>query len=278
MDQLMSEPWIKTAEMAGEDGRTEDRVFAADHGVVVLDGVSSWLTDDPRSGWYPEALGRRILEIIDVDPTAELPDVLAMAIDHVATKHSLIPGRAPASTVSIVRWDDEQVECLVLCDSPIIAFRNDGGVEVVRDSRHDAVVAEVRRDFAGRIDNLRELIRATQPAKLARMNRTGGYWIAEATPEAGRHAIVRRWPREHVRAVLAVTDGVSCGIDDYGVPASWSAALTLSLGEGLDALLTTVHQAEASDPNRERWRRPKTHDDKAAALILFGRQAQRDAI
>jgi hypothetical protein len=53
------------------------------------------------------------------------------------------------------------------------------------------------------------------------------------------------------------------------VPASWSAALALSLTDGLDALLAAVQQAEASDPNRERWRRPKTHDDKAAVLILF---------
>ncbi|WP_433188711.1 protein phosphatase 2C domain-containing protein [Actinoallomurus sp. CA-150999] len=260
---------VHIAERPGEDGRSEDRVFAADNAVVVLDGVSPLRSDGDRSGWYPDALGQRILELLEVDPAAELPDVLATAIDHVAKKHSLIPGKAPASTVSIARWDDDHIECLVLGDSPIVVFGRDGGTDVLRDSRHDVVVAGLRRDAGQHIDDLQELIRATRPAKLARMNRPDGYWIAEATPEAGHRAIVRSWPTEDVRAVLAVTDGVSCGIDEYHVPPSWPSALALALTDGLEALVDTVHKAEAGDPNCERWRRPKTHDDKAAALIAF---------
>jgi hypothetical protein len=32
-------------------------------------------------------------------------------------------------------------------------------------------------------------------------------YFAEATPEAGHHAIIRRWPIEDIHAVLASTDG-----------------------------------------------------------------------
>jgi hypothetical protein len=101
------------------------------------------------------------------------------------------------------------------------------------------------------------------------MNRPGGYWIAEANPDAGHCAIVRRWPIDSVSAVLVVTDGVSTGVEDYHVLPSWPAALNLSRRQGLAGLLQTIHQAEARDPHGRRWPRPKTHDDKAAALVDF---------
>ncbi|WP_395108341.1 protein phosphatase 2C domain-containing protein [Actinomadura sp. SCN-SB] len=263
---------VQTAERAGEDGCSEDRVFVGRNSVVVLDGVSPLHPAAARNGWYPDALGNRILELLDATPDADLPDVLATAIDHVAAKHSLIPGQSPASTVSVVRWTAEHLQALVLGDSPVVVFGQDGGVDVLRDGRHDAVVAELRHDAirrGGHTADMNDLIRATRPAKLARMNREGGYWIAEATPRAGHHAIGRTWPIADVHAILAVTDGVSCGVDDYDVPPSWSAALTLALDAGPQALLDEVHGAEASDPQRHRWPRPKTHDDKAAAFVLF---------
>ncbi|MFD0856276.1 hypothetical protein ACFQ07_28815, partial [Actinomadura adrarensis] len=126
---------------------------------------------------------------------------------------------------------------------------------------------------AGHATDVNDLIKATRPAKLARMNREGGYWIAEATPEAGHHAVLRTWPIDDVHAALAVTDGVSCGIDEYDVPPSWPEALTLTLNQGPQALLDEIHAAEASDPQRHRWPRPKTHDDKAAAFVLFTNSA-----
>jgi hypothetical protein len=255
-------------------------VFAAGNSVIVLDGVSPLDTGGDRSGWYPEELGRRIAELLDANPRTDLREILAEAITGLAAKHNLRPGSAPASTAAVARWGADFLEGLVLADSPIVVFGTDGGIDILRDGRHDAVIAKVRREAArqddlhGRDGNeMQALIRATRPAKLARMNRRGGYWIAEADPEAGRHAIVRRWSIDTVSAVLAVTDGISTGIDDYGVPPSWPAALDLTRRAGLDGLLQTIHQAEARDPHGRRWPRPKTHDDKAAALIDFEKVA-----
>lgn len=273
---------VCTAQLPGADGLSEDRVFTVGRSVVVLDGVS--LLSGQRNGWYPEELGTRMVDLLRSDPDAELPDVVATAIDHVATKHDLVPGQSPASTVAITRWTDDHIEGLVLGDSPIIVFGADGGIDILRDGRHDTVVAELRRQAMNRNnlpaaqngDDIQRLITMTRPAKIARMNREGGYWIAEATPRAGHKAICRRWPLTDVRAVMAITDGVSCGIDDYAIPASWAEALHIALTDGLDELLATIHRAEAGDPTRQRWPRGKIHDDKVAALALFPDPKRRD--
>jgi hypothetical protein len=275
----MTGPRVTTAELPGEDGSSEDRVYVGGNCVVVLDGVSALRPDGPRSGWYPETLGEAITETLAKRPSGELRDVVAQAIAGVAVRHQLIPGEAPSSTVAIARWSDSHLRGLVLGDSPIVVYGKDGGVDVFRDARHDAVVAELRRAQArengmqGRdTDEVQALIRATRPAKLQRMNRDGGYWIAEASPLAGHRALMRRWPIDDLAAVLLVTDGVSCGVDDYAVPPSWPAALDLVLSDGLEDLLRSVHKAEAGDPNARRWPRGKRHDDKAAALLLFAHQ------
>jgi hypothetical protein len=100
-------------------------------------------------------------------------------------------------------------------------------------------------------------------------NRAEGYWIAEADPEAAYNAVCASWPVEQLVAVLAMTDGVSAGVDDYGTPADWSAALDMAAVAPTN-LIDAVHQAEESDPDGVRWPRSKRHDDKAVALVRFG--------
>src|SRR5258708_4428441 len=174
---------VSVAELPGEDGRSEDRVFSAEDAVVVLDGVGAL---DPRAaertGWYPHELGLRVMELLG--PGVDLREVLAEAIGDVAVKYGLRPGSSPAATVAIVRCTSERVEGLVLGDSPIVVFGRDGGVDVLRDGRHDSVVAQLRHQVAIERglqardgQELQALIRATRPDKLARMNTEGGYSI-----------------------------------------------------------------------------------------------------
>jgi hypothetical protein len=76
-------------------------------------------------------------------------------------------------------------------------------------------------------------------------------------------------PIEKVSAVLIATDGVSCGPEQYAVPASWPAVLDVVLNRGPNDLLRLIHETEASDPDGTRWVRTKTHDDKAVAVAVF---------
>ena len=100
-------------------------------------------------------------------------------------------------------------------------------------------------------------------------NRDGGFWVAEADPDAAYEARRARWPLAGLRAVLMATDGVACGVDDYRIFSDWTAVLDLAVSRGAPAVLDLVRDAERSDPDGVRWPRPKPQDDQALVLLDF---------
>src|SRR5690606_34671625 len=197
---------VRTAERPGTAGPTEDRIFGTSDAVVVLDGATQPEPGGRTGGWLAEALGREIQRRLE-SSRGDLAALLAAAISTVADRYALRPGSDPSTTVSIVRWDDCYVDVLVLGDSPVVALTTAGGIRQVRDDRLQAVAAEQRRQLRERpgVDRWRQL----HQAMLLQRNKPGGYWIAEATPEAAWHARRARWRRGDLVAVLAMTDGVS---------------------------------------------------------------------
>ena len=256
-------PLIRTAERAAPHRPSEDRVFRAGEAVVVLDGASQPDAGGRDGGWLADTLGREIQRRLAGDHR-DLADILGEAIAVVALDYALVPGAAPSTTVSIVRWDDVSVEVLVLGDSPVVASTVNSEILAVRDDRLRRVAGE-QRDQLRASGGDRADWRALVAAERARRNTPGGYWIAEAAPEAANHACRARWSRADLAAVLAVTDGVSIGVDRYGVPPDWAAAFEADPAD----LVRAVHTAEESDPGRRRWPRSKVHDDKTAALVRF---------
>ncbi|HEY2059864.1 hypothetical protein [Amycolatopsis sp. NBC_01480] len=251
-------PEIAIAERAGvgADGLprpTEDHVVVLDNAVLVLDGATSPSPDLPPGGWYAGLLVRELATELSAQPTADLGDALASAIAGVAEAQQLTPRNSPSSTVSIVRWDAEQVEALVLADSPIVAF-GQFGTDVVSDDRLLSL-----RD-GGLLQTGADVRR--------RRNAEGGFWVAEADPVAAEKAVRRRWPRAEVDAVLLATDGVSIGVDEYRL-FGWPDVLRLARASGPDAVLDAVRTAEKQDPQGERWPRAKRHDDQALVVAEF---------
>ena len=242
-------PEITTAERpgVGRDGLprpTEDRVVRLPNAVVLLDGATSPTPRERDGGWHSRHLAE---ELTGLDH--DLADDLAEAIARLAAKHRLTPGDSPSSTVAITRWTDTTVDVLVLADSPVVVF-TDTGAEVVADNR--------LRDLRGRVDRITDW-----------RNREGGWWVAEADPAAAHRAVRASWPRDRVRTVLMATDGVSCGVDDYGLFADWQTVLDITSEKGPEAVLDEIRAAEAGDGERKKWRRPKVHDDQALAVIRF---------
>ncbi|HEY8527437.1 MAG TPA: hypothetical protein VIL48_20895 [Acidimicrobiales bacterium] len=235
--------------------------------MIVLDGASQPEPSPRNGGWIADQLGSELATCLSDDPTIDLRSALARSIARVAERHRLQPGTAPSTTVSVVRWDAQTVDVLVLCDSPVVVADRSGGIHEVRDDRLAAVTANLAQPSRFDADEP-EAWQALVDGQRRHRNRSGGYWVAEADPAAAHHAITRSWPIDDLSVVLAMTDGVSIGVDRYGVPPDWPTAIALAADEPA-RLLDAIHDAEAEDPFGDRWPRSKRHDDKALAVLRF---------
>lgn len=275
-------PVVTVAERpgVGVDGAprpSEDVVSVLPNGVVLLDGATSLRPGLKSGGWYASLLAGAIAGRLVGYPTMDLADLLAASIRAVARDHGLTPGESPSSTVALVRWNDDVVEGLVLADSPVVVDLVAPGVRVLEDDR----IAGLRRSGPSYRDRLRagdgygeshEVALRSSAAEVGRWrNAPGGFWVAEADPDAAYEARRASWPRETVHRVLLASDGVACGVDDYEIFPDWSAVFDLVTAQGPDAVLDAVRAAEESDPDGTRWPRPKRHDDQALAIVDFGR-------
>lgn len=270
-------PSVEVAERAGAE-HSEDVVLTLPNAVVLLDGATSLRPTDYTGGWYTgelsEALRPRLTAPWEYG-SADLADLLAGAIAEVAGAHGLPPGAAPSSTAALLRWDAEIVEALVLADSPVVVF-TDSGEDPVTDERLANLRSEGSGGYRQRLRSGGGFGQNHDEALLAAVDRTGrwrnvegGFWVAEAEPQAAHRAVRAHWPRSTVRAALLASDGVSCGVDDYGLYPNWSAVLEQARRDGARAVLDRVRAAEESDPDGRRWPRPKRHDDQALALVRF---------
>ncbi|MEY9839570.1 protein phosphatase 2C domain-containing protein [Streptacidiphilus sp. EB103A] len=271
-------PTILTGERAGSVQRpSEDLIgIVGHHAVIVLDGVSTVSDEEPRGRWYVQVLGEHLAKGLVRDPFAPLASILEVAIDQVVQGHGLVPGASPAATVAIVRATGDGVDALVLGDSPVVTQDLSGVVHAVTDSRLHALVGqqaafkeyqERLRSGGGFDAGHRRLLQDLRAHQMQWVNREGGYWIAEAIPEAGRHAVVHSWDRNQLGAVLVATDGVSCAVDEYGM-FTWESLAEACRSHGPASVVDSVHQEEAQDPNAVLYPRYKPHDDKA--LVFWG--------
>lgn len=258
----------RIAHRANPDRPSQDRIFTTPNAVIVLDGASEPTATHHDGGWYAETLGRQLRDQLHADPAQDLRDLVAEAIRQLVERYRLVPG-GPSSTVSIVRWDANRVHALALGDSPIVVATTDGQLFRLVDHRLDGIALEERLRLRD-VDQDREQTAWQElvVAERAARNTPGGYWIAEASPEAAEHALCASWKVDEVRSVLVMTDGVAVGVDQYHVPERLSDAITLAQNDPGD-LVDLVHDTEAHDPDRTRWPRAKRHDDKAAALVEF---------
>ncbi|WP_370946223.1 protein phosphatase 2C domain-containing protein [Amycolatopsis sp. cg5] len=245
-------PEVEVAEHPGVglDGKvrpTEDHVLVLPHAVVLLDGATQPRPELPTGGWYAGLLIEELSRTVTVD--SDLADALALAIENVARDNGLEPRNSPSSTVAIARWTEDRVDTLVLADSPIVVCGRNG-VEVVFDDRLSSLRSNKKLRTGKDVYQLR--------------NTEGGFWVAEADPKAAYQALRRSWRREEIDVVMLASDGVSAGVDEYGL-FSWLDVASMKPHE----VLETVRAAEREDPDGKRWPRSKIHDDQALAVVRF---------
>lgn len=261
---------IRAATLPG-GSNNQDRYIAGDCFAAVLDGATSVAGDrshDP--GWYAERLAEAIGET--VPRGGSLADAVTSAIRAVRDAHDLSPRTTPTSTVALARWSAESVETYVLGDSYAVLLRTDGTEDVHTDGRLDLVGVSERSAYRTRLSEgrgydagHRALLLELQAEQARRRNRPDGYWIAGADPEAGYHGLTASTKRVNVAAVLLASDGVA--VDRHRDGTTWADLYNTSKRHGLDGVLESIHESEATDPAGQRWPRSKVHDDKTIVTI-----------
>ncbi|WP_233512616.1 hypothetical protein [Micromonospora deserti] len=257
----------------------EDLVFRFGPLVGVLDGATVPEGFDTGCvhgpSWYVRHLAARLGLAEAVRPTATLMSNLAAAILAVRADHAdecdLDHPGTPSSTVCLLRDGGDHVDYLVLCDSPLVLDAG-GEVTVVTDDRLDTAMAELRAtvaalpaDSADRATRFRQAVGVQRE----RMNRTHGYWVAAADPDAAFHAVTGTLPLRGpgaVRRAALLSDGASAVVEQFGL-LDWAGLLDVVTAEGPGALIDRVRAAERDHPDR--LRRHKAADDASVVLCEF---------
>lgn len=242
-------------------------------GATVPEGFDTGCVHGPA--WFVRHLAARIGLAVAARPTATLVSSLAAALLAVRADHGDAcdlghPG-TPSATVCLLREGGDEIDYLVLCDSPLVLDVG-GRVEVVSDDRLDGALADLRRIAAGlpagEVDAQTRFRQAVQVQR-ERMNRTHGYWVAAADPDAAFHAVTGTRPLrgpDAVRRAVLLSDGASCAVEEFGL-LDWAGLLDLVTAQGPQALIELVRAAERDHP--ERLRRHKRADDASAVLCEF---------
>jgi hypothetical protein len=181
---------------------------------------------------------------------------------------------SPSSTVSILRARPDTIEVYVLGDSPI--YHGAGtGWEVLLDDRLERLplpsrdaLRERLRGGHGYDETHWALARRSQEEQRAYRNRSRGYWIAAADPDAAHQARTQRLPRSDVEWAVLATDGAADPIN-HREPGAWPEVRTFN-SRRLHALLTVCLRWERDeDPTGEQLVRIKRHDDKTIAAVTL---------
>ncbi|MFU8853293.1 hypothetical protein ACNAW0_20230 [Micromonospora sp. SL1-18] len=242
-------------------------------GATVPEGFDTGCVHGPA--WYVRHLAARIGLAVAARPAATLMSSLAAAILAVRADHGgecdLDHPGTPSSTVCLLREGGDQVDYLVLCDSPLVLDAG-GQVSVVSDERLDAAMADLRRTAAllpGSGADPATLFRQSVLVQRARMNRTHGYWVAAADPDAAYHAMTGTLPLRGpgaLRRAALLSDGASCAVEQFGL-FSWAGLLDVTAAEGPEGLIGRVRAAERDHPDR--LRRHKRTDDGSVVFCEF---------
>jgi hypothetical protein len=183
------------------------------------------------------------------------------------------PG-TPAATSCLVKVSGENLEYLVLCDSPLVLdFGSE--IEIVNDDRFSRIVARIRETalVPGNIggEDHEERIRWAARQRWRYINRSEGYWIAAAKPEAAFHAITGTVPlggARPLRRAALLTDGASSAVEQFQL-LNWAELLDVLQTGGPAELIRRVRAAERADRDGQQQPRYKRHDDATAAICLF---------
>ncbi|WP_163550630.1 protein phosphatase 2C domain-containing protein [Candidatus Frankia nodulisporulans] len=234
----------------------EDLTLAGGSWAVILDGATARPGVDTGCihsvSWLVHHLGGHLSKLLETDnrPLAELLEtaISLLRLDH-GDSCDLSNRDSPSSTVVIARWETNELEYLVLADSPLV-LDVDGHITPVVDDRTAHLV-----DYSA------------QGVARAR-NAPDGFWVASTMPSAAHHAITGSYPAASIRRAALLSDGAARLVERFK-SMSWSELLDFIADRGPQALIDQTRRAERSETAEEAvGRRGKGHDDASVIYIV----------
>ncbi|MGW0877848.1 integrase [Streptomyces sp. NPDC002740] len=262
---------VALASLPAEPGQqNEDFAAAAAGAAVLLDGagVAGAETGCTHGiAWFSSTLGGLLLSTITAYPARPFADCLADSIRAVRSLHEdscdLSYRASPTSTVVAVRTGAGALEYLVLGDSTLLLSDQEGKTTAITDQRLDEVGKRLRGPVDALVTGSPEHAAALaqyRDALTGLRNRPGGFWIAGPDPQAAEHAVTGAVPLESLASVTLLSDGATRLVDSFEL-ATWEGLLGVLDSSGADDLIRRVREAEADDPDGQRWPRGKARDD-----------------
>jgi hypothetical protein len=244
----------------------EDWAGISTTAAVVLDGVTVFegASGACRHGtpWFVSQIGTRLLASAS-DEAIPLKVALRSAITRVAYLHAgtcdLDQIGAPSAAVAVLRRTGGILEYLVLADVTIV-IESSHGLKVISDERVNSTLSDIaiEGNYGDEVMRRRERNR----------NKTGGYWVAAADPEAAEEATTGQVAAENVTRTALMSDGATRLVTPFG-RTDWPGILKLGYESGPYAVIRHVRETEASDRGRTKWPRFKVSDDATIALADF---------
>lgn len=250
---------------------SDDKVFVTDNAVIMLDGASAFVPVPVPASVYADRLGRHVQRALCASQTEDLRVVLRDGIECTARDLRLSPGQSPSSTVTIVREMADRIDVLVLGDNIVVLPD-----EVIADDRIDQAAPALRERYRGRLaagygydTEHRALLVELQTQQALRRNRPGGYWIAEADPQAAEHAVAASRSVATTPWAVLATDGAYNTMQHLRL--TDLDRLVTATETDLASILDRCQSWEATtDPSARQLQRAKRHDDKTLAVLTFG--------
>lgn len=276
-------------------------IEGAEGAAWVLDGTSGFsdrsFTDAVSDGrWYVETLDSALRSHINDGDSIAIPvkkaiiEVTRRFVQEIPDAHNsdsdsasaIHPARheLPACTVSLLRWNHQQVEYLNLCDASLLYQLSDGSVERI-------TTPGVLQKVDTRIQRLRHLAQSPESSVTAsdvesyirqtrqHANTPGGYWVAQQNPIAALFATTGVIDRSRSETIVLHSDGVDPIVELHEEFSQWSDMLSFATAEGADAVIGALRQAEAeaeaeAEATTETAQpQVRTGDDAAIAVVEF---------
>lgn len=168
--------------------------------------------------------------------------------------------------IGIIRINQYELECFILGDVEIAIKFKDGHVEIVTDSKIEAMDDEVIQMISQNKNREKDIVFNGYTAEeldiLRRnrltMNSKEGYYILEHDPEAIQHGIYKTYPLEEIESVLLMSDGFSAIYNKYDC-CTIESLLDSVDRYGVDDIIHRIRRLEQKGFST--YKRLRKHDD-----------------